>query len=169
MSGWGEFNYKEFKEYADNLKENLKQNTSEAFLRDIMNEIGRIAIANLKENTPVGQYDDGYVEFTATGKDGEPVGVRFFASHHGKQGGNLRDSWFISDVDVSGGTAMLTLANSAYYAEWVEKGHRIVRNGSTIGWVEGQFFVKTTLEELEKLLKPLIEPKYIEYLERLLG
>lgn len=168
MSSWGSFDYNSFKEYAENLNKELQRNTAEIFLRDIMNEIGRVLLANVKENTPVGQYSDGLVEFVAM-VDGEPVQVSFHASHHGKQGGNLRDSWFVSSVDINGRTATLTLANSAFYAAWVENGHRIVRNGSTLGWVEGQFFLKTTIEELEDKLSLLIEPKYIEYLERLLG
>ncbi|SEQ75458.1 hypothetical protein SAMN05421767_10623 [Granulicatella balaenopterae] len=38
------------------------------------------------------------------------------------------------------------------YAEYVENGHRIMRNGKKIGWVEGRFMMKTTYDEIEKLM-----------------
>lgn len=159
--GWGTFEFNEFKNYAKNMQEQLKKQTAESFLRDLMNEIGTIIIANVKENTPVGDYSPRLVSFVT--QDGKQV--EFMASYHGKTGGNLRDSWKVGDVTILGGTVALEIINTAYYAEWVEKGHRTV-NG---GWVEGQFMLETTLKELEEKLPEIIEPKYVEYLERILG
>lgn len=162
---WGSFDFSSFKDFAGNLNEATQKDFAEVLLRDLMNEIGVVLLSNVKENTPVGQYDDGWVEFTATNDEGETTDVRFWASAHGKQGGNLRDGWFVGGAAIVGGSVVLTLYNNVYYAEWVEKGHRTV-NG---GWVEGQFFLKATVEELESKLASIIEPKYIEYLERIFG
>lgn len=164
MSGWGEFEFDDFRKYAEKINKELKRNTAEIFLRDTMNEVGRILLANVKENTPVGQYSDGWVEFVAM-VDGKAVDVRFWASVHGKQGGNLRDGWFVGGAAIVGNSVTLTIYNNVEYASWVENGHR-TRSG---GWVEGQFFLKTTMEELNEMLSDIIEPKYIEFLESLLG
>lgn len=165
MSGLGEFDYSSFKEFADGLNEAVQKEFAEVLLRDLMNEVGTVLLGNVRDNTPVGQYEDGWVEFVATDKNGNPVDVRFWASAHGKRGGNLRDGWFIGGATIVSNYVVLTLYNNVHYAEYVEKGHRTV-NG---GWVEGQFFLKATVEELEEKLSSIIEPKYIEYLERIFG
>lgn len=160
MSSWGSFDYKEFEAYAKKLNAELKRNSAEAFLRDLMNEIGQIIIANVKENSPVGQYNDGWVRFvTSTGDI-----VEFWATAPNRQGGLLRDSWFVADVSIKNGKAEITISNSVYYAEWVENGHRLV-NG---GWLEGQFMLRETLEDLNDKLSAIVKPKYVALLERML-
>lgn len=168
MSSWGSFDYSSFKDFADNLDKGLRKQTAESFLLELMNSIGDIALTNVKENTPVGQYESGMVEFTATDADGNPVEVSFYASTT-QVGGNLRDGWKVSKAEVSGKNVTLTLSNAVEYAIPVEKGHRIVRNGVTLGWVEGQFFVETTMEELAEKLEDFIEPEFEDYLLDLIG
>lgn len=155
----GEFDFKSYENFAKDFQSKLKQQSAEALLMDVMKDIEIIGLRNVKANTPVGQYNDQWVRFVT----GEGELVEFWARSHGKQGGTLRDGWKATNVVLGNNSVVVTLYNDVEYAEWVEKGHATV-NG---GWVEGQFFLKMTMEELHEILEKVAKPKYDAYLKDL--
>ena len=64
--------------------------------------------------------------------------------------GALRNSWSISDVNSDGKNIFIEIKNPMEYASYVEYGHRIVRNGSEVGWYEGKFMLKISIDEIRK-------------------
>lgn len=60
--------------------------------------------------------------------------------------GNLRRNWSFSNMSYGAGGFSFTLENGTEYAPFVENGHR-TRGGG--GWVEGQFFLKKTVVEIQ--------------------
>ncbi|CAG9620881.1 HK97 gp10 family phage protein [Sutcliffiella rhizosphaerae] len=64
--------------------------------------------------------------------------------------GDLRNNWkfhVVKKVD----TYTIVIYNQLEYASFVEKGHRIVSGGVTIGWVEGRFMLELTEKEMDRI------------------
>ena len=64
--------------------------------------------------------------------------------------GDLRNNWR-HYVLKKGDTYIIVVYNQVEYASFVEKGHRIVVAGRTVGWVEGKFMLRITMDEMERL------------------
>lgn len=121
------------------------QKDHESFIRDFFLEMALRALERTIDRTPVGVYNS---EVSFTTADGEEVS---FAANEGKHGGNLRKNWQLSRVFSDGGNFKILIFNPVYYAEYVEKGHRIVnRHGEQIGWAEGYFMATISIEEIQK-------------------
>lgn len=88
----------------------------------IANKLGLMAVNRVKKITPVA-----------------PV-----------NGGTLKENWRHSVVR-KGDTYIIVVYNQIEYASFVESGHRIVVGGKTVGWVEGRFMLKLTMEDMEKI------------------
>lgn len=69
------------------------------------------------------------------------------------RGGTLRRSWRNNKL----GTYERIISNNVEYAPHVENGHRIVRNGRVVGYVEGRYMLKRSMEELESGLNAELE------------
>lgn len=157
MSGSAEFDFSEFKEFAENFDRVLNQ--EETFMDSAMQEVGHGFVNALKLNTPVGQYDNT-VFFVKNGKL-----MKFDkGAGRGRVGGYLRYNWFSDPVSKQGNTYVIEAYNNAYYAGWVNDGHRTADHK---GWVEGQFFVEAALEEVEANLDPILYTRFLAFLERL--
>lgn len=80
--------------------------------------------------------------------DSTPVGV-----YPNKQGGTLKKSWSIGNISIKGNEVHGEIINTAYYAPYVEFGHRIVtRDGTTVGWQDGKFMLTVSLQTVERHL-----------------
>lgn len=79
--------------------------------------------------------------------------------------GNLRRGWQIDNATYGGGSFSFTLANNIEYAPFVENGHR-TRGGG--GWVEGQFFLKNTIVEIQGEFPTIWQPIFDNALRGLL-
>ena len=64
--------------------------------------------------------------------------------------GELRRSWKLGDIKGEGRNISVEILNGMDYATDVEYGHRIVRNGVEIGWAEGRFMLKISIDEIRK-------------------
>ena len=58
--------------------------------------------------------------------------------------------------------------NNTEYAPWVENGHRIVRNGETVGWREGIFMLRLSVLEIERLAPEVIGKRSDKFLKQLM-
>lgn len=153
-----EFDFSEFEAFADNFQKQLK---NEALLMDVFNKLGNVALRDLKANTPTGQYD-GTVFFVGNLKAG---GKKIFAfepdAPRVRQGGELKRNWKFDGVTKSGDGWVIALSNNTEYASWVEKGHRKADHS---GWVEGQFFMELTMEDVIGQVPTIVGPGWKEYL-----
>lgn len=64
--------------------------------------------------------------------------------------GALRNSWKLGDLISDGKNISIEIKNPMEYATDVEYGHRIVRNGAEVGWYEGRFMLKISIDEIRK-------------------
>ncbi len=69
-----------------------------------------------------------------------------------KDTGHLRREWHIGAIKKRGNEYYIEVYNNVEYVEPVEYGHRIVRNGRTVGNVKGVHMMELSLQELQKYL-----------------
>lgn len=103
-----------------------------------------------KENTPRGQYPDT-VEFTT--KEGKRVSFKVTQ----KQGGTLIKSWHMGKLKKSKRKITKEFNNVAEYAMYVNNGHRIVRKGVTIGYVNPQYFLEKGMAVADQAMDKLFQ------------
>ena len=69
--------------------------------------------------------------------------------------GNLRRHWFFK-VEESGDIRIWVL-NDAEYVAYVNNGHRVVKNGRTVGFVRGAHMLKKSIDCYKENMKQDIE------------
>lgn len=148
-----DFEFDQFLKFANQFHKNLQEET---FIIDVMNRLGNLMIREVKMRTPVGSYDNS-VFFVRDGK------LLVFEASNGRNrvGGELRRNWGLEGVESVGDGYVVTISNNTEYAPFVENGHR---KADGTGWVEGQFFLKITMEEILGQLPKIVGPAYEEYL-----
>ncbi|UDK97140.1 HK97 gp10 family phage protein [Lysinibacillus sphaericus] len=82
--------------------------------------------------------------------------------------GDLRNNWKYHIVK-EGDTYKIVLYNQVEYALFVEKGHRIVIAGRTVGYVDGQFMQELTEQEMERIAPRMWEREIEKEWRRILG
>ncbi len=83
--------------------------------------------------------------------------------------GHLKRNWFISNVRQRGDIFEIEIYNNVAYAPWVENGHRIVRNGHTVGFAEGRYMLRISIAELERKAPEIYSARAQQFLQSLLG
>lgn len=155
MSVIGIWDTRELKEWIDKVK-GLTEEEIEKFNEQTIKEIAARALAKMIARTPVGDYPPS----------------------SGKVGGTLRRGWtggenvdpytyILNDIDVikKGRTYIIILSNPIEYASYVEYGHRTrEKKDGTRGWVDGQFFMKISEDEMQDELPALLEKKLNDFL-----
>lgn len=101
-----------------------------------------------------------------------PVGV--YPKSSGKQGGTLRRGWtagksgnaaaYASSLHVrhEGTSYVIEITNPVKYAPYVEFGHRTANHK---GWVEGQFMLTISENELQGQMAGILEKKIANFLK----
>ncbi len=64
--------------------------------------------------------------------------------------GELKRSWELGEVHGEGKNISVEILNGMEYATEIEYGHRIVAGGSEVGWYEGRFMLKISIDEIRK-------------------
>jgi hypothetical protein len=82
--------------------------------------------------------------------------------------GNLRNNWKFT-VTKKGDNFYVTIYNPLEYASFVENGHRIVVAGQTLGWVEGRFMLKLTMDEMERIAPNMWKREVEKEMRRIFG
>lgn len=82
--------------------------------------------------------------------------------------GNLRNNWKYYVVS-KGDTIYIHIYNQAEYASFVENGHRIVVAGQTVGWVEGRFMLKLTMNDMQKIAPNMWQREIEKEMRRIFG
>jgi len=64
--------------------------------------------------------------------------------------GFMRRSWKANPAVQHSNKTEKVIVNTADYSSYVNDGHRIVRNGATVGFVEGHFMLERALSQAER-------------------
>lgn len=73
--------------------------------------------------------------------------------------GTLRREWKVTDITKEGDNWVVTLYNDTKYAPYVEYGHRTRLNRKTgeRHWVEGQFMMKISCDEVKADMNHIVQ------------
>ncbi|ANB62120.1 HK97 gp10 family phage protein [Anoxybacteroides amylolyticum] len=82
--------------------------------------------------------------------------------------GNLRNNWKYYVLN-KGDTIYIHIYNQTEYASFVENGHRIVVAGQTVGWVEGRFMLKLTMNDMQKIAPNMWKREIEKEMKRTFG
>lgn len=97
--------------------------------KTVLSRAVNAGLADVKKNTPVGQYPAG----------------------SGKIGGTMRKGWNSPSIQPSGGGIQKAIENPVEYSSFVNDGHRIVnRQGETIGYWEGYHMLERANNVVER-------------------
>lgn len=141
-----EVNDKEFQAWANAVRATIADQETKKAVERQLGRVGGSALKIFKENTPV-------------------------------KSGHLRRKWDVNKPFYTSGGWKLIVRNSADYARYVEYGHRQtpgryvpdIKKRLVKSWVEGQFYNRTSAEELQskigEIMKP-VEKAFNETLDR---
>lgn len=122
------------------------------FLTSCAKELAARLLAKVIKRTPVGQYPEG------SGKTGGTL-------RRGWTGGNSSNAQAYANsltVKQVGNDYVIEIINPVEYASYVEFGHR-TRNHK--GWVEGQFMLTISEDEIRRSAPRILEKKLKDYLK----
>ena len=135
---WGSCDFKQLKDLQKKL-EKLELGEFDNMCRSLSKELAARLLSKVIKRTPVGDYTGG---------------------------GALRQSWTTDNqnfnVEKVGNDYQITIVNNMNYSSYVEYGHR-TRGGK--GWVEGQYFLTISEQELEKQAPKILEKKIEQFLK----
>ena len=104
--------------------------------RNVVNRMVNEGMAETMKETPVGKYSPEVFFMTRSGKQ-----VHFKTSFV-QQGGTLRAGWKSRSARKQRNGYSGSYSNNVFYGLYVNYGHRLVRNGETIGYVPGFFMLE---------------------------
>lgn len=149
MAKMGSVNMKGLKDFQKQLE---KLQDRDAFVEACVRELAARLLRMVVKRTPVGVY----------------------SKKSGKKGGTLRRGWTGSKsqasakeyadamtINHSGNSYTVVIVNPVEYASYVEYGHRTADHK---GWVNGQFMMTISEQELEKIAPKVLEQKIRKYL-----
>lgn len=177
MGKMGKFDCKGFIEFQKQLEK--LQDTQDQFVESCAKELAARLLRMVVKRTPVGEYNNGVVEFDTEipaghvkfdTRDGKHVSFDTrarkkhvkFMPHTGKNGGTLRRAWSIGEIRKEGNVYKIDIMNSKWYSVYVEHGHRTPNHKK---WVKGQFMMTISEQELEKIAPKVLENRIKKYLE----
>ena len=156
MARWGKADFDQLKDLQERLQK-LQQTDLDKFCTDASKELAARLLALVIPRTPLGVYP----------------------KETGKNGGTLRRGWTAGkdtsprayakglSVEKSGSYYIIRVINPVRYASYVEFGHRqtpgrfVPAIGKRLkkGWVEGQFFLTLSEEELDSRTPALLQKR----------
>lgn len=156
MAKWGKADFEEFRQLQERLQK-LERIDLDKFCRDVSKELAARLLALVIPRTPVGVYPEG------TGKNGGTL-------RRGWTGGkNAAARTYAQSLPITkaGHVYTVEVINPVEYASYVEFGHRQTpgRFVPAIGkrlkasWVDGQYFLTVSEEELQRLAPVIIQRK----------
>ena len=77
--------------------------------------------------------------------------------------GTLKRSWKLGELKGSGKEISIEIKNPMEYATEIEYGHVIKRNNVEIGWYEGRFMLKSSIDEIKRQLPLRYEEKFARF------
>lgn len=155
MSKWGGCDYKQLKALQERLTK-LQSVDLDRFCVEASKELAARLLALVIPATPVGKYPK------STGKKGGTLRRGWTAKNEGEAtGGSGKGADPVSyaatlPIEKKGAEYVITVLNPVEYASYVEFGHRTAGGN---GWVQGQYFLTISENELNKHAPAIIERK----------
>lgn len=166
MAKWGSADFKQLQELQKRLEELQKVDLNK-FCEDASKELAARLLALVIPRTPVGQYPP----------------------ETGKNGGTLRRGWTAGKeitprayakslpIEKLGSYYIIRVINPVKYASYVEFGHRqtpgrfVPAIGKRLkqGWVNGQYFLTLSEEDLERIAPTVLQKKLDKLLQEALN
>lgn len=162
MAKWGTADFEQLKALQERLQR-LEQMDLDKFCEDASKELAARLLALVIPRTPVGQYP----------------------KETGKKGGTLRRGWtggknaaaasYAQSLPITKTASVYTIEviNPVEYASYVEFGHRqqpgrfvpAIGKRLKAGWVNGQYFLTLSEQDLERIAPGLLEKKLNKLLQ----
>lgn len=172
----GNCNYSELKDFANKIEEMSSKANINKFYEDCLNELAARFLSKVKNRTPVGltQYEDvtdeggNYIRYTKGKKKGQ---IKQRVTH---TGGTLRRGWKIKEIIKQNKNYCVIIENTVPYASYVNYGHRqepgrfvkAIGKRLKVSWVDGQFFLEISEEELKRIMPKFLNKKLDEYVKK---
>lgn len=154
MARWGKCEYKQLLQLRDNLAK-LQKMDMDRFCTEVSKELAARLLALVIPRTPVGHYPKSSGKKGGTLRRGWTAKTQEEAANRG--GSNNAKAYAEAlPITKSGNTYTIEVINPVEYASYVEFGHR-TRGGN--GWVNGQYFLTLSEEELKRFAPGMIEKK----------
>lgn len=77
--------------------------------------------------------------------------------------GDLKRGWELGDIRGEGKYLSIEILNGMDYATDVEYGHRVVRNGVEIGWAEGRYMLKISIDEIKRQMPARYQSEFKKF------
>lgn len=159
MAGMGSFNTRDLQRLKQNLDKLKDDAAVNAFCEACAKELAARLLAKVVKRTPVGQYHKG------SGKKGGTLRRGWTAQKGtGSEGlGTKSAAQFVNTLEVHhyGGTYVIEIVNPVEYASYVEFGHRTPDHK---GWVQGQFMMTISEQEIYSAAPKILENKIKKFL-----
>lgn len=161
--------FSEIEQFVKNME--IAEQDFNQFLYNFLLEMAYRIIANTKKKTPV---DTGALRnawAVETDKVTEKTVRRKHKSEKSKRKGFTHVKQYTQEGDVivsgEGATLAVVLTNPMEYATDIEYGHRIVvgtgENKREVGWFNGVFMLKTSIEYVQKEMPLRFEKEFKEF------
>lgn len=157
--------YSQLTKLKKQLEKQCNAEQVDDFIQSCAKELAARLIAKTVKRTPVGDYSgDDYVDVNGRHHKGHYV--------EGKVGGTLRRGWtsnknateYVNSLDIqhTGDAYIITITNPVEYASYVEYGHRTANHR---GWVEGNFMLTISENEINQAAPQILQKKLTSYLK----
>lgn len=173
MAKWGNADYEQLKALQERLQK-LARVDLDKFCMDVSKELAARLLSFVIPATPLGKYPN------ETGKKGGTLRRGWTAkSHEDAASGSGQPTASQAKeyaqnlpISKSGGTYTIEVINPVEYASYVEFGHRqqpgryvpAIGKRLKAGWVNGQYFLTLSEDDLERIAPALLEKKLNELL-----
>ena len=139
----------------------------DSFLESCAKELVARLLAKVIKRTPVGQYPEGSGKVGGTLRRGWTSGEKHWYEDAGGKTVTMNvggATGFANSMKVNkvGNDYVIEIINPVEYASYVEFGHR-TRNHK--GWVEGQFMLTISEDEIRKSAPKILQKKLENYLK----
>lgn len=156
MARWGKVDYEQIKRLQFQIQK-LERIDSDQLAREVAKELAARLLRKVIRRTPVGQYPEGSGMVGGTLRRGWTADSEEEALYSTVFGGSSGLTQYLDSMKIKkvGKEYQVEILNPVYYGPMVEFGHRKV-NG---GWVDGQFMLTISEQELQKEAPKIIERK----------
>jgi len=146
MSKWSDFDFKEFKKFADMFNKTLDERVIERFIRDFLLEMAYRSERKIKKRTPV---DTGNLR-------------RNWRVGNVQRHGNAYVVEIYNNTDY---------ASYVEYGHRQEVGRYVPAIGKRLvqPWVEGRFMMTVSMQEIERELPKYLEKRMTEFLDNIMN
>lgn len=152
---WGSCDYKQLQKLRENLSK-LQEVDMDRFCHEVSKDLAARLLALVIPRTPVGKYPRTSGKKGGTLRRGWTARTEGEAFSRSQSGANAREYADALPITRQDSTYTVEVINPVRYASYVEFGHR-ARGGA--GWVEGQYFLTLSEQDLRSLAPALIERK----------